>query len=266
MLCVLAALPLSPAMANRPLTLGVHPYLPSDELKQRFTPLIQYLSLKLNAPIVLKISKNYETHLENAGNNHYDIAYLGPSSYVELVTKYGAYPLLARLAVDNKPFFHGYIITRQDSSIERLEQLKGKRFAFGSPHSTMSYLVPRRMLIDAGVRLEDLADHKFLGNHRNVALGVLLGEFDAGAVKEEVYLKMKARGLRQITATPLISEHLFVAKQGMEEARVEQIRNIFLNLKSDPSADVIFGSIKQGLTGFVPVSDADYDTLRKIMY
>jgi phosphonate transport system substrate-binding protein len=166
------------------LVFGIHPYLPAAEVQKRFKPLIDYLSSQLDRQIELRVSKNYETHIENVGNNIFDIAYMGPSSYVGMTEKFGMRPLLARLEVNGKPDFHGYIVTRKDSPVQALEQLAGRRFAFGSAHSTMSYLVPRHMLKRAGVGLEQLGNYTFLGNHRNVALGVLIGEFDAGAVKE----------------------------------------------------------------------------------
>jgi phosphonate transport system substrate-binding protein len=231
LLGLIATLPVSAlAGSGKPLILGIHPYLPAEEIKQRFTPLMQYLALKLDRPVQLRVSKNYETHIENMGHNQYDIAYFGPASYVELTEKYGLYPLLARLAIDGIPYFHGYIVTRTESSIHELSELKGKRFAFGSPHSTMSYLIPRHMMKQAGVEIEDLAGHKFLGNHRNVALGVLLGRFDAGAVKEEVYLKFKDKGLRQIAGSPQIPEHLFVANKKLPQDQVALLRDCLLNL------------------------------------
>lgn len=68
--------------------------------------------------------------------------------------------------------------------------------AFGDPESTMSHLVPRFMLWRVGVTGEVLADYQFLSNHTNVALGVLVGDFDAGAVKEEVFYEFEPKGLK----------------------------------------------------------------------
>ena len=129
--------------ARDAIIMGVHPYLPREILIRRFTPLTAYLSQQLGIPVKLQISKNYESHIENLGNNIFDFAYMGPASYVELTNKYGKHRLLARLEVKGKPYFNGYIITSKNSKLTKLSDLKGKKFAFGSPHSTMSYLVPR---------------------------------------------------------------------------------------------------------------------------
>lgn len=247
------------------LIMGIHPYLPRNELKRRFTPLLNYLSSQLSRPIELHISKDYESHIENIGNKLFDIAYVGPSGYVKLVNKYGKHGLLARLEIKGKPSFNGYIVTRQDSNIHELKQLTGRKFAFGSPHSTMSYLVPRHMLREAGVGLDSLDDYKFQGNHRNVALGVLLGEFDAGAVKEEVYFKFKQKGLRQVAISPPISEHVFVCRKKFSLQLHKQIQDAMYKLSKTDEGRQILTAIKPGVSGLVPVNDKDYDNLRRIM-
>jgi len=247
------------------LTFGVHPYLPPAELKRRFNPLLQYLSDQTDTSIELNISKDYETHIENIGNKLFDMAYLGPSSYVGLVDKFGPHSLLARLEIKGKPYFNGYIVVKKDSDIHDLKQLKGKKFAFGSPKSTMSYLVPRYMLREVGVSLESLSDYKFQGNHRNVALSVLLGEFDAGAVKEEVYFKFKEKGLRQIAISPSISEHVFVCRQGLPLQQHKKMQEVMYKLSKTDAGRQILKSIKKSVSGLVPVSGKDYDNLRAIM-
>jgi len=69
------------------------------------------------------------------------------------------------------------------------------------------------MMRQAGVTIDKLAGHAFLKNHHNVALGVLLGNFDAGAVKEDVFDEYRQQGLKTLKKTPPISEHLFVVRK-----------------------------------------------------
>ncbi len=262
---LLAPLAVAADEEKSPFVLGVHPYLPTAELEKRFKPLLDYLSRELDMPMELSVSKDYETHIENIGNKLFDFAYVGPASYVKLTDKYGPYPLLARLEIKGKPFFKGYIVTQKNSDIQNLSQLKGKNFAFGSPQSTMSYMVPRFMLREAGVGIDSLNDYKFQGDHRNVALSVLVGEFDAGAVKEEVYFKFKEKGLRQVAVSPSISEHVFVCGKGVPTKKYIMIRDAMYKMSKTDEGRKILASIKKTVSGLVPVSDKDYDNLREIM-
>lgn len=266
--CVLALLILAPsvtALAQESLTLGVHPYLPATELVQRFTPLANYLSEHLGRPVTLQIAKDYQDHIDEVGMDGLDIAFLGPAPYVKMTQAYGKKPILARLEIEGRPFFRGVIVTRDDSRLRSLRDLKGKRFAFGDPESTMSHLVPTYVIWKAGVDPQTLAGFEYLYSHHNVALGVLMGAFDAGAVKEEVLASYEKRGLRALAVTPLIPEHLFVARGTLPESMVQSLRQSLYKLNEDPKGHTILSAIKATVTGMVPASDADYDDLRRIL-
>ena len=244
-----------------PLVLGVHPYLSPKKILKKFTPLIQHLSEKLGRVVSLQIGKDYAEHVAQFEQGKLDIAYFGPAGYVELTQDIKNIPLLARLEVNGKPTFRGAIITTNAAQLTSLADLKGKNFAFGSKHSTMSYLVPRYSLEKAGVYLPDLSSHAFLGNHDNVALSVLVGDFNAGGVKEAVFHKYKAKGLRLLAWTPEISEHVFVAKVDMNKDQIKAIQEILFALKQSP----VLTHIKSTITGLTTVVDSDYDNLREIM-
>ena len=253
------------ANAQKSLTLGIHPYLPAMELVMRFTPLADYLSKKLGRPVTVKVAKNYQEHIDRIGKDNIDIAYMGPAPYVKMADVYGKKPLLARLEIKGKPAFQGMIIVSKKSTLHNLADLSGKHFASGDPDSTMSHLVPRFMLWEAGVNIDKLAGHAFLNSHHNVALGVLIGDYDAGAVKEEVFYKYEKRGLRAIAKTPLISEHLFVTRSTLPLKTVHALRNALYHLKDNEEGRVIMSAIKGSMTGMVPVNDGDYDNLRIIL-
>ena len=251
--------------AAEKLTLCVHPYKSAAELYKAFSPLAAYLSKAAGTEVDVLITKDYDSHIDHIINVKRGIAYLGPASYVKLVDLYGKPPLLARLSIYGKPTFQGKIIVQNDSPLQSLSDLQGKRFAFGDPNSTMSHLVPRYMLIEAGIRVDRLADFSFLGNHVNVALSVLSGQYDAGAVKEAVFYKYQSRGLRELATTPALSEHVFIASDSLSPELIEVLRSAFYKMKDDADGIKAMKSIKSTITAMVPTVDADYDNLRNIL-
>jgi phosphonate transport system substrate-binding protein len=253
------------AAAGEGLELWVHPYLPATALIKRFSPLTAFLSEQLGMPVAIRIQKSYRDQIDFVGQDQADIAYLGPVSYLKIHDDFGPKPLLARLKVDGKPFFHGMIIVQQDSPIRQLSDLVGKKFAFGDPNSTMSHVVPRAHLKKAGIPLDLLGDYEFLGSHHDVALGVLGGYFDAGGVKEEVFYEYQARGLRMLAQSPPISEHVFVTRANLAPELVARLRQAFMAVNEDPRQAEILTAIKKTVTGFAPVTDRDYDELRELM-
>lgn len=250
--------------AHAELILGVHPFKPPTRLVAAFTPLAGYLGEKLGQPVTLRIAKDYAAHVDAVGRNEVDIAYLGPVPYLKLRERYGVQVLLARQQIGASPVFHGKIFVRQDSPVRTLAELRGKRFAFGEPNSTMSHQVPRYMLWQAGVGVEQLAGHKFVGDHVNVALAVLAGDFDAGAAKEDVFFQFQGRGLRAIATSEPFSDHLFVASRTLAQEQVLALREALLQLERDPRGAAILQAMTPGVTALVPVHDSDYDSLRSV--
>lgn len=251
--------------AQAALVLGVHPFKPATRLVDAFTPLTQYLGDKLGQPVTLRVSQDYQAHIDATGHNAFDIAYLGPSLYVKLRDAHGERPLLARQRIGAHPVFHSKIFVRTDSPINDLAGLAGKRFAFGDPKSTMGHLVPRYQLWQAGITVDRLAGYRFVGDHVNIALGVLAGEFDAGAIKEDVFYQYEKRGLRAIATSAPMSDHLFVANSRMPPALVDRLRDIMLGMHQDPRGREALQAVTAGINALVPVQDSDYDSLRAVL-
>ena len=252
-------------LADPPLKLGIHPYLSSTEIIRRFTPLADYLSRELKRPVTIEIANTYATHIHDIGTDTLDIALLGPASYVIMTRDYGMRPLLAVFESKGTKTFRGAIIAKKDSTISSISQLKGKKFAFGDKASTMGHLVPRSMLLKQGVDVSDLAGHEFLANQENVCFGVLAGEFDAGAVKEEVFSEYQNKGLKAIAFSPEINDHVFVASAKLPQETVQSLRKALVSLKDRPEGKQILSTIQKNLGALVPGKDSEYDNLREIL-
>jgi phosphonate transport system substrate-binding protein len=249
---------------SSPLTLGIHPYLNPEVLKKRFSPLADHLSNQLQRPINIQVANNYAEHIRYIGTDQLDIAYMGPASYVQMIAEYGEKPTLACLEVNHRTWFQGVIINRQDHPANELSDLQNARFAFGDPHSTMSHLVPRYMLMEA--ELVKGLNSRFLGSHSNVAEAVLMGDFDAGAVKEAVFHAQKANGLKALAFTPKLSEHLFITRSTLPTELIKRLRLMLQNVHQQPGGEKILHAIKPSITRLMPVKSGDYDNLMKIMH
>jgi phosphonate transport system substrate-binding protein len=253
------------AGAPAPLVLAVQPYLPSEEIVRRFTPLAEALARSAGRPIVVRVGVSYAENIAAIGTDSVDFAYMGPASYVRMTGRYGTKPLLARQVINGDPMLHGEIIVRQDSAIRSLQDLKGKRFAFGDPESTGSHVVPAAMLREAGVPESALAQATFLHAHRNVALAVLAGDFDAGAVHEDIFREYAPRGLRSLAHQPPVADHLFVASGRLAAAEIDLLRRALEELPGTPAGRAAMTAIDPGMTALVAARDSDYDNLRALM-
>ena len=247
------------------LSFGIDPYLPKSKLINKFLPLDHYRSEALEVPLNIEIVRDNEALIERLGRDRLDIAYMTPASYVEMPRRYGKHRLLARISVNGSPTYRGVIVIRADSPFKELSQLIHKRFAFGRVSSTISYRVPHRMLQDAGVTLDMLLEYSFLETSRDVALGVLVGDFDAGAIDKAFYSEFSSRGLQILDESPEIPESVFVASNRLNKGAVVRLRHAMYALSNSKSGKRILQNIKKTVTGLSPAWDNGYDALRRLL-
>jgi methyl-accepting chemotaxis protein len=245
--------------------LGVVPLESPAEMYRRFSALADYLGDLLGKPVTLKVALDFAQAVSDLGEGRTQFAYLTPSTYVMARDQYGG-ELLAKALRDGKPFQHSVIITREGSGIESLKDLKGRSFVFGDPNSTSSHIVPRAMLKDEGIALEDLSQYEHLGHHDDVARAVLRGDYDAGAVMQSVAAGNPRDGLVVLATSPPIPEFNFCASPGLSERDREVLSRGLLDLNRDSEeGEKILESLYSDYSGFVRAEDADYEGIRKMM-
>ena len=246
--------------AKQELTFGVHPFKSQAKLQKMFIPLIKYLEQELNAKITFKRSKSYGAAQKALTQGETDISYLGPALFALLDTAHpGQIRICATVENNGKNTFKGVIVAKKDSGINSLDDLKGKRFAFGDRKSTLSLYMPAHMLMEAGVF--DSIDYDFFGTHDKVAVAVLRDKADAGGLKPDVAAKFLDKGLVIIAESQPVHEHMIVVGSNVDDALYDRISAALLKL-SNPA---VYTPIKKSLTGFVAAKAADYDNLKGII-
>ncbi len=255
-----------PLLAVEPLIFGVHPYLKITELKERFNPLMAKLSQAIGQPVVLKIARDYEEHISQVGTGKIALAYMGPASYITMTKTFGnKMEIIGRNRFKQGSNLKGSIIISQKSPIKSLEELKNRSFAFGDVHSTMSHIIPYWLLNQKGLSYDDLKSYDFLHSHTNVALGILIGDYDAGAVKKEVYLHYKERGLKELVKLPEMPSHVYLASKSLPPSTRQKVKDTLLNLQQNKSGKTLLKGISKDLKGVEPASDEDFAELRQIL-
>ncbi|GAB4259955.1 phosphate/phosphite/phosphonate ABC transporter substrate-binding protein [Deferrisoma sp.] len=215
---------------------GVIPRYNPLVMFRSYQPIVDYLSEVTPYRFELRVARSYEEAVEFLSNGEVEVASLGDVTFVEAYRAFGAVPLVRPLNAEGRPYYRSIVIVRKDSPIRTLADLKGKRFAFGSVHSTSGNLIPRVLLFQHGVRIEDLAEAANLGKHDIVAKAVLKGEFDAGAVKDVVAERYRPHGLRFLAESDPIPSVPIVAHPGTDPAVREAVKRALLAVDPDDPA------------------------------
>lgn len=247
------------------LRMGVVPLESPAVMFKKFSPLVEYLGKRLKKKIDLRVAVDFQGAIDDLGGGVTQFCFMTPSTYIEAHKKYGA-DILVKALSGGRPFQHSVIIARDEANISEIKDLKNRSFAFGDPHSTSSHIVPRGMLLEAGIDIKDLSYYNYLGHHDNIAKAVLAGDFDAGAVMEETANKYRDKGLKFIKSSDDIPEFNISVSGKIDADLASQLKALMIDI-TDSTAEgaLILKSINENYTGFMESVDDDYNGVRTMM-
>jgi phosphonate transport system substrate-binding protein len=246
-----------------PELLGVVSFYSPRMMYLKYQPLVDYLSEHTGRKWNLRINTTYQQTADELCSGRLTVAYMGPLTYVRAHAACGAEPIL-RLRTGGRDTYQSYILVREDNPVTELVDLAGKRFGFGSALSTSSHLVPRAMLVEAGIDVGEDMQCSYLGHHERSARAVLVGEVDACGVRDVVGQKYLGRGLRILARSkPIPNFPLVIAPQTPAEIRRQLVRALVELPKEDPAIARGMAEWDEELAqGFVLGEDAEYDGIR----
>lgn len=235
----------------------------ASTLIQNAQPLKLHLEKALGKEIEIIVTTDYSSMIEAMRFGRIEVAYFGPFSYV----------LAKSRAPDIEPFavgvergsatYQSVLIATAGGPVTKLEDVRGKPFAFGDQASTSSHLAPRAHLLKrAG--LDGDKDYKpvHLGAHDAVARAVQAGQVPAGALSKPILDSLISRKsidaskIVQLDLSPPIPNYPMVLQGGLAPALKQAIRDAFLNLRDKE----VLKSFR--VEGFVATDDRAYDVLR----
>ncbi|MBI5408098.1 MAG: phosphate/phosphite/phosphonate ABC transporter substrate-binding protein [Nitrospirae bacterium] len=159
-----------------------------------YIPLLKYLENETGRRFRIKFSEKYEDTVEDLGKGVTQFAAVGALSFVIGEAKYGIKYLVSGVNKEGDATYHSIIFTKPKSAIRDLKDLKGKCFAFGAKMSTQGHLIPRKMLEDDGITLNELGKYLYTGSHFDTVKSVLNGECDAGGIQDVLAKKLESEG------------------------------------------------------------------------
>jgi phosphonate transport system substrate-binding protein len=257
------------AYAEDALRLGVGLFQPDKEKNDAtYRPLADYLSQKLGRKVQLRTVDSWEGLAKSLANGETDIALMGPWGYVLANNQSGA-QAVATILYDGKPEYHALIITHPGSGIDKLEDLKGRTFAFGDKGSTSGYLIPTHQLMKMGIDdAEKYFSKTLYTRHQAIETQVTRGELDAGADYDRNRNAMIEQGLIKAsdskiiwTSAPLPNDAVAVSADMLKDkafvARLQAaLEGVGTELKKTPDL------LPAHYTGFVRSDDRHYVSIR----
>ncbi len=264
---VLAVLLPAAASAEEVLRVSAIPDEAPTQLQRKFAPLGAYLEKQLGIPVKFVPVTDYAATVEGLAAGKLDLVWYGGFTFVQARRRTGnAIPLVQR---EEDARFHSKFIVPTASKAQKLQDLKGANFAFGSVSSTSGHLMPRYFLLQNGIDPDkDFGKVAFSGAHDVTAKWVESGKVDAGALNESVFQKLLEEKkldpakVRVLWTTPPYYDYNWTVRGDLDPKRVEQLKNAFLALDySKPEHKEILDL--QRAKKFIPTSPENYKSIEQ---
>lgn len=250
------------------LKMGFVPLVDGDKLVESVEPLSDYLTEKLGRKVEAFTATNYVGVVEGLGSGEVDFGIIPPFAYVLANKESGAEVLLTSINDKGEAGYYSEILVREDSGIEKIEDLRGKTIAFVDPSSTSGYLFPGAYLKEAGLDLEKDLNYTYSGGHDKSLQLILNGDVDAIATFEAVGLRYQEEfptaneDLKTLVKTEMIPGISVTVSKDMDQETRTKLSDALEGISKDPETQELLVDLF-GLHGFEKSSDADYEIIKK---
>ena len=250
-------------------------------MEAKAKPFAQYLSEKLGCKVNVTLATDYSTIVEAMASGKVDIGIMPPAAYVQsrdqkaaeaiLTSQLGAYNHETGLPEEGKlsGTFKGEVLVKADSSLQTLEDLKGKRIATLSPNSASGYIYPVAEMKDLGIDPAKDCTLTTVNDIPSEMTAVLSGQQDACFVFEgarNVFASKFSdqdllKDLRVIYLTKGdIPNDAIAVQTDMEPELKAKVKEVFLNMKNDEAGQEAMSLWNH--KGYEEADDSVYDTVK----
>jgi phosphate/phosphite/phosphonate ABC transporter binding protein len=196
-------------IASAEIKIGVLALRGPEKAVQQWGPTGEYLSAKLGEKVSI-IPLKFEAVDPMVKDGQIDFFVANSAMFVEMEKKYKARAVATLInSVDGKPMdrFGGVIFVKNDSPIQKLEDIRGKKFMVVDFASFGGGQMAWRTLLEAGIDPQkDLAAFLEGKKHDNVVLAVLNGATDAGSVRTDIMERMQNEGKIKMSDFRIINQ------------------------------------------------------------
>jgi phosphonate transport system substrate-binding protein len=180
-----------------PIVITFVPSGDTGKITKAGTQIADWLAKKTGLSFKIEVGTSFGASIEAMGAQKAQVGFLNTFSVLLAEQKYGVVPAIAvvrkyatpagfadpdaALKDSMQSFYKAEFLTKTDSGINSIADLKGKTFCFVEPNSTSGYIIPRIILKANGVDPDkDFKNVINAGGHDKVAIAVYKGDCDAG--------------------------------------------------------------------------------------
>lgn len=262
-ICFLSALlitgffPINVQAEKKIYTIGIVPQFEIRHIRKIWSPIFN--EIEKSSSIKLKLIgsptiPDFENEF-NAGK--FDFAYMNPYHILLAQKNQGYIPLIR----DNGRKLHGILVVRNDSEINSIADLNGKKIAFPAPNALGASLLMRANLTnDYKIDFNPI----YVKTHSSVYLNVIVKQTAAGGGVQKTLKQQRANikgALKVLHRTPEVAPHPIAAHPRVPKEVREKIKQAFILLGGSAIGKSLLSKIPMKKIG--PATIDDYTPLNK---
>jgi phosphonate transport system substrate-binding protein len=237
------AIAAEPGTAERPLRVMLVPTDggTADGTIADFSPIFNAINRSTGLKFEIRVGQSYSSVVEGLDNELVDIAFVGPTLYLQAAEKGAAEPLSVAVQ-DGESVYYAGVFSKAGAILSNLTELKGRSMAFGDVNSSSSFTIQVGMMIEAGLDpARDLSEIYLTGGHSNSLNALSEGYVDFAAASFNSYIKaVNAGAIDPTKVVPVMKSAPipyppFIMHPSLPEAVKAELRDGFNTVHEDPN-------------------------------
>jgi phosphonate transport system substrate-binding protein len=256
------------ASSTPPLRVAVAAMISPKETFNLYRQILAYLGRKLDKDLEFVQRKTYGEIDELLQKSQIDLAFICSGPYVSGRERFG-FESLAVPEVRGSHFYHSYLIVNKDSSFQRLEDLRGRTFAFTDPDSNTGRLVPTFWLAEMQEKPATFFSRiVYTYSHDNSIMAVARNLVDGATVDSLIWEFYQEKTPAFTAKTRIIKKSEpygippLVASRDLPTPMKQRLREILFTMHQDPEGKKILAELM--IDRFIPPQEAWYENLRRM--
>lgn len=235
-----------------------------EELQRRYDVFQEVISDLMGVEFELFPISNRTVVVTAMEFDQIDVALIGPAEYVQMK---GAVPGIDITSALQRDKYHAAFIVPEDSEIQTLEDLKGKRISMKEVASGSGHIAPSSILIDAGFDLDRDVEIMFLGNAAIEATrsGEVVAMADGIRVYDRMVEEDGAGVWRLLHEGPPLPQDPFVVGPNLPQSFKDEFKRVLLEHQDEVLLAILEReeNVKYNKAMIVDINDSDFDLMRE---
>jgi phosphonate transport system substrate-binding protein len=240
--------------------------MPAQFINDAFDPFIQFINRKkVGITVKVVMCQSYKEYNEKMRNGFFDIVFANPADALDIMNN--GYSVFAKLSRDD--MYRAVIITRKDSRINTVTDLKNCSISFPGPTAFAGTMLPLYFLYQHGLNVNQDIKPLYVASQESTFYNVFLGKSVAAGCWIMPWKNFQktnpdiASKLCVKWETPALISSPIMARNNLDTLYLGKFKKILFTLQDNPEGRKLLESISLG--NFIAASNTTYDPAKAFL-